>query len=100
MEILYWILFIFGGFFLASIMFCELIPKIILHKSIYEISVDNNPGAFNAFKHCGLKVGIPCLLLDVMKGFIPVLLASLLMNANNIAFSFVLIAPVFGHAVG
>lgn len=100
MEILYWVLLIVGGFLLGSIMFCELIPKKILHKDISKISVDNNPGAFNVFKHCGKKVGIPCLLLDVLKGFIPVLLASLLMDANNIAFSLVMVAPALGHAVG
>lgn len=100
MEILYWLLLIMGGFFLGNIMFCELIPKKILHIDIREISVDNNPGAFNVFKHCGIKFGIPCLLLDVLKGFIPVLHASLLMDTNNIAYSFVLIAPVLGHAIG
>lgn len=100
MEILYWVLFIVGGFLLGSIMPCELIPKKILHKDISKISVDNNPGAFNVFKHCGKKVGIPCLLLDVLKGFIPVLLASLLMNTDNIAFSLVMVAPALGHAVG
>lgn len=100
MEILYWTLLIVGGFLLGSIMFCEIIPKKLLHKDIYTISVDNNPGAFNVFKHCGKKFGIPCLLLDILKGFIPVLLASLLLNANNIAFSLVMVAPVLGHAIG
>lgn len=100
MEILYWVLLIFGGFLLGSIMFCELIPKIFLCKDIYEISVDHNPGTFNVFKHCGIKIGIPCLILDLLKGFISVILASILMNVNNIAFSFVLVAPVLGHATG
>lgn len=100
MEILYWVLLIFGGFLLGSIMFSELIPKKILHKDICGISVDNNPGAFNVFKHCGKKLGIPCLLLDGFKGLIPVLCASLLMGKDSTAFSFVLIAPVLGHAVG
>lgn len=100
MEILYWTLLIVGGFLLGSIMFCELIPEKILHKDICEISVDNNPGAFNVFKHCGKKVGIPCLLLDVLKGFVPVLLASLLMNTACFAFSLVTVAPALGHAVG
>ena len=100
MEYLYWSLLIIGGFLLGSIMFFELIPKKLLHKDICEISVDNNPGAFNVFKHCGKKIGIPCLLLDVLKGFIPVLLASLLMDTNNIAFVFAMVAPALGHAVG
>ena len=100
MEILYWFLLISGGFLLGSIMFCELIPRIVLKKDIYKISVDNNPGAFNAIKHCGKKIGIPCLVLDVSKGFIPVLLASLFMNTESIAFSFVIVAPALGHAIG
>lgn len=100
MQYLYWMLLIVGGFLFGSIMFCEIIPKKVLHKDICEISVDNNPGAFNVFKHCGKKIGIPCLLLDVLKGIIPVLLASLLMDTHSIAFSFVLVAPALGHAVG
>ena len=100
MEIFYWILLIFGGFLLGSIMFCELIPKKLFKKSICEISVDNNPGAFNVFKHCGIKTGIPCMCLDILKGLIPVLIASCLMNVNSFAFSLVLVAPVLGHAVG
>lgn len=100
MEIIFWALFIIGGFLLGSVMFCEIIPKLIARKDIYEISVDNNPGAFNVFKHCGKKVGIVCLLLDVLKGFISVFLASLLMDTNSIAFTFVMVAPALGHAVG
>lgn len=100
MDILYWNLFIAVGFLLGSIMFCEFIPKKLSHKDIYKISVDNNPGAFNVFKHCGKKIGIPCLLLDMLKGFIPVFLASIVMDTENILFSFVMVAPVLGHAIG
>lgn len=100
MQYFYWLLLIVGGFLLGSIMFCEIVPKKVLHKSIYEISTDNNPGAFNVFKHCGKKVGTLCLLLDVLKGFISVILASLFMNAKSIAFAFVMVAPAIGHAVG
>lgn len=100
MQILYYTLLIIGGFIWGSIMFCELIPKKLLNKDVYEISVDHNPGAFNVFKHCGKKIGMPCLFLDVLKGFIPVLLASLFLNADSIAFSFVVVAPALGHALG
>lgn len=100
MDILYWNLLIAVGFLLGSIMFCEFIPKKLSHKDIYKISVDNNPGAFNVFKHCGKKIGIPCLFLDMLKGFIPVFLASIVMDTENILFSFVMVAPVLGHAIG
>ena len=81
-------------------MFCRIIPKLFLHKDICEISDDHNPGAFNVIKHCGKGVGILCLLLDVLKGFIPVLLASLFMDTTCWAFALVMAAPVLGHAVG
>lgn len=81
-------------------MFCRIIPKLIAHKDICEISDDHNPGAFNAFKHCGKKIGALCLLLDVLKGFVPVLTASLIMDTASPLFTLVMIAPVLGHAVG
>ncbi len=64
------------------------------------MSDDGNPGAFNVFKHCGKIVGILCLFLDVLKGFLPVLLASNLLEYNNLLFSFVVFSPVLGHAIG
>lgn len=100
MEILYWLLLIAGGFLLGGVMFSEWIPKLLTGKDLCTLSVDNNPGAFNAFKHCGKKIGMLCLLLDVLKGFVPVLLASLFLSADSIAFSFVMLAPALGHAVG
>lgn len=100
MEILYWTLLIVGGFLLGSMMFSQWIPKLLAGKDICKESVDNNPGAFNAFKHSGKKIGTLCLALDLLKGFVPVLLASLLLSADSIAFSFVMVAPALGHAVG
>lgn len=81
-------------------MFCKIIPEIVARKDICELSDDGNPGAFNAFKHCGVKVGIPCLLMDVLKGFVPVLLAGLFLDTRSYLFALVIVAPVLGHAVG
>lgn len=81
-------------------MFCKIIPKLLLHKDICEISDDHNPGAFNAFKHCGKAVGTVCLLLDVLKGFVPVFLASMFAETSGILFTLVMIMPVLGHATG
>lgn len=100
MTILYWTLFIVTGFLSGSILYCKIIPKLLLHKDICEISDDHNPGAVNVFKHCGVKWGLFCLLLDVLKGFVPVLLASIFMDSDSIAFTFVMVAPALGHAVG
>ena len=100
MEVLYWTILIIGGFLLGSIMFSQWIPKLLAGKDICNISVDNNPGTFNAFKYCGKKIGFLCLSLDVLKGFVPVLLASLFLNVDSVAFSLVMFAPALGHAIG
>lgn len=100
MEVLYWTLLIVGGFLLGGIMFSQWIPKHLAGKDVCEVSVDNNPGAFNAFKHCGKKIGLLCLFLDILKGFVPALLASLFLSSESIAFSLVMFAPALGHAVG
>lgn len=100
MEILCGILLMIGGFLLGGVMFSQWIPRVLQKKDIGKISVDNNPGAFNAIKHCGKKVGMLCLVLDVLKGFLPVLLASLFLRTDSLFFPFVLVAPVLGHALG
>lgn len=81
-------------------MFCRLVPRLITHKDICEISDDGNPGAFNVFKHCGAKVGCLCLFLDALKGFAPVILAGFFTDTSSYLFSLVVFAPVLGHAVG
>lgn len=40
------------------------------------------------------------MLCDVLKGFIPVLLASLFTDTSGFAFALIIAAPVLGHAVG
>lgn len=85
---------------MGSTMFCKIIPKLLTHKDICEISDDHNPGAFNVFKHCGKGIGGLCLFLDIMKGFVPVFLASMLMKADSVLFTLVMIMPVLGHAIG
>lgn len=81
-------------------MFSQILPKLLLHKDIREISDDHNAGAFNAFKHCGKKVGILCLVSDMLKGFLPVFIASFFVNTRSLLFILVIIAPVLGSALG
>lgn len=95
-----WAVFILGGFLFGSVMFCSLLPKTIAHINLSEISDDGNPGAFNVFRHCGAKLGIPCLLLDLLKGFLPVFLAGLFTDRGSWLFAAVIVAPVLGHAIG
>jgi len=56
-----------------------------------------NTGATNIARLCGFKYGVMTLVLDVSKGFIPVLLADSFIH-SNLGLSIVLLAAIFGHA--
>jgi acyl phosphate:glycerol-3-phosphate acyltransferase len=58
---------------------------------------DGNPGGTNAIKAGGLKAGIPAILLDIGKGFMPVYLAQ---KYGLVGWSLipVCLAPILGHA--
>ena len=95
-----WLLFILGGFLSGSVMYCSLIPPLRTGKDVCRLSADGNPGSANVFVHCGAGVGLLCLFLDMMKGFLPVWLAARALGMDAWPFAFVMAAPVLGHAVG
>ena len=90
---------IVGGFLSGGIMFCQIIPKLVTGIDIQAVSEDHNPGATNVFVNCGTGLGILCLILDLLKGFLPILLASIFLDRSNLLFGIVLAAPVLGHAI-
>ena len=90
--------FILFGYLSGSILFARLLPKYLRHIDICELSEDNNPGVFNAFKHAGPVIGSMTLLLELAKGFLPVHVGLQLLDPRNTLFALVLAAPVFGHA--
>lgn len=100
MEVVMEFLLMILGLLLGGIMFCDFIPRHFKQTDLKVVSDDLNPGTFNAFKHCGIKIGIICLTLDFLKGFVPVFLASLFLKPDNIYFSLIMMAPVLGHAIG
>lgn len=93
MDVLYWSLF---GFFLGSIPFSLLLGELLVKKDIRTVG-DGNPGGTNALKAGGLKVGIPAILLDIIKGFLPVWLAQRY-GLTDWQLVPVALAPVLGHA--
>lgn len=95
-----WFIVIFISFCLGGIMFSSIIPKIFIKKDITSLSDDLNPGAYNAFKYSGKRIGTLCLILDFFKGFIPVFLVIFFMDYKNILFLLVMVAPVLGHSFG
>ncbi len=88
--------FIFAGFLAGSIPFSVILGKIFAKKDIRTVG-DGNPGGTNALKAGGLKVGVPAILLDIAKGFVPVYLAQ---RAGLSGWSLlpVCMAPILGHA--
>lgn len=93
LDILFWSLF---GFLSGSIPFSLLAGKMLARRDIRTVG-DGNPGGANALKAGGLKAGIPAILLDIAKGFLPVYLAQ---RAGLGGWSLipVALAPVLGHA--
>lgn len=88
-----------GGFFLGSVMFSKILPKRLAMRDIEKEGRDGNPGAANVFMHCGVKLGLTCLMLDMLKGFIPVYLAITVFGEKSPLIALVILAPALGHAI-
>ncbi len=59
---------------------------------------DGNPGAANAFRAAGKRLGILVLILDFLKAFLPVFIARWILNLPAEALFWIALAPMFGHA--
>lgn len=88
------------GFLSGSVMYSQLLPKIFLHRDIMQESEDGNPGAHNVFQLCGIGMGLACVTLDILKGYLPLLLASRLTDTSRLLFALVMASPAAGHALG
>jgi glycerol-3-phosphate acyltransferase PlsY len=88
--------FTLAGFVSGSLMFSAWLVR-LRGKDIREFG-DRNPGAVNAFKACGPGIGIPALVLDFLKGAVPVWLAAHMFGVEGFWLVPVALAPVLGHA--
>lgn len=59
---------------------------------------DHNPGAANAFRAAGWRLGVAVLALDFSKAFIPVAVARWLMSLPGAELLWIAIMPTLGHA--
>jgi len=59
---------------------------------------DKNPGAINAFKAGGWKIGVPAMLLDFLKAFVPIFVIYRYLGIKDMRIVPIAIAPVLGHA--
>ncbi len=86
-----------AGFFAGSLMCSLWLGRLALRQDIRRCG-DGNPGAFNLILAGGVGWGALALLLDVVKGAIPVLLARYVGGVSGAALIPVALAPIFGHA--
>jgi glycerol-3-phosphate acyltransferase PlsY len=59
---------------------------------------DGNPGAANAWRAAGWRIGVTAMLLDYLKGALPVAIARYGMGMSDWTIVPIAIAPVLGHA--
>jgi glycerol-3-phosphate acyltransferase PlsY len=85
------------GFLLGSIPFSYLLGRLIAHADI-RLYGDGNPGAINAWRAGGWRAGIPAMLLDFLKGAVPVGVGHAVAGVSGWALVPMALAPVAGHA--
>ncbi|WP_419779006.1 glycerol-3-phosphate 1-O-acyltransferase PlsY [Maridesulfovibrio sp.] len=90
-----WIFWLVFAYFLGSIPFGLFIGKICYNLDI-RTEGSKSTGATNVARLCGFKYGVAALILDVAKGFVPVLMAYQYSH-NWIFISLVAAAAVLGH---
>ncbi|MBC7169566.1 glycerol-3-phosphate acyltransferase [Candidatus Bipolaricaulota bacterium] len=90
-------LFSLLGFALGSLPFSVWLGRIGAKADIRRHG-DGNPGAANAWRAGGWRIGLLSLILDVTKGALPVALARSLGNLWGWALLPVAVAPLLGHA--
>lgn len=87
------------AFFSGSLMFSYFLPKVFKGVDVRKIDGgDGNPGSSNAIRAAGVPIGAVCMILDILKAFVPVLCAQTLVGLHEFYLIPVLIAPVLGHA--
>jgi len=85
------------GFVSGSIPFSPWLVRLLLGQDIRQYG-DGNPGATNTWRAGGWRVGIVALLLDMVKGLLPVGLACSIVGISGWDLVPIALAPVLGHA--
>lgn len=86
-----------GAFFCGSLPFSVWIGRLALGKEIVQVG-DGNPGAANVWRAGGAGWGILAVVLDFLKGAIPVALAVDASGLEGVALAAVAVSPIAGHA--
>ncbi len=90
------IIWVIAAYFCGSLPLSYWLGKVFLNVDIRNFG-DGNPGGTNVWKAGGARWGILAMILDGLKGLVPVALAYYWGNVNGIFLVFVSIAPLLGH---
>lgn len=93
-----YLIFTIIGFVSGSILYAYWIPLIFCNKNVLTASSDGNPGTANAYKAGGFFTGTAVLIMELLKGLVPVYVASRYTDITSFFFIPIMIAPVLGHA--
>jgi acyl phosphate:glycerol-3-phosphate acyltransferase len=85
------------AFVSGSLPFSVWIGRLLAKRDVRAVG-DGNPGAMNAFRAGGAKLGIVVLLLDVTKGVLPVVLAEHVLDPMGWPVALVAVLAVAGAA--
>lgn len=85
------------AFLFGSVLFSYHIPLWLARVDIVQKSGDHNPGTANAFRYAGVPIGMLCLVLDMLKGALPVWLFIRRFGIMNPVTPLMMLAPIAGH---
>ena len=84
------------GYLLGSCPWGYWLVRLVKHENIREVG-SGNIGATNVWRTYGRWLGIPVVLLDVLKGFVPALLGMLFVSPHHLAGVCAGAAAMLGH---
>ena len=93
--VMLWILVLLGGYLLGALPFGFIVAKFFCGVDPME-SGSGNVGATNVARLCGAGWGLAVLLLDVLKGFVPVLITASVTD-SWVMVSLMALACICGH---
>ena len=84
------------GFVMGSLPVAVVLARLLVHRDPRMVG-DHNPGSANAWRVAGPVVGLLAVILDGMKGFVPVALAYWRWHVTGWAILPIMVAPLLGH---
>jgi glycerol-3-phosphate acyltransferase PlsY len=84
------------GYLLGAIPFAYILGKLFSRVDLRTVG-DGNPGGTNVWKSGGWKIGLPAIMLDIFKGYLPIALARHF-GISGWSLVPICLAPILGHA--